>query len=444
MDMSFATSPSTCRARAAVALLLLAVPRWGMTDSWTSEYAAAVTRARAACAQPSPGPCRDSLRLASSLTDGRPDLACRLAGVEARMHHTAAARDDLEVCVASGLDSEEVMRAPETLGLPDHARLEALRRRLAVPSRGYSVAYSLTDPDLIAEDITYDPSRSSFLVSSVHERKIIRLDSGGGTTDLRPQVVKGWMGGIFGLALDAHRNVLWATTSAGASSPPYSAADDGRSAVLELDPQNGAVIGRLELADGKPHGFGDVALDRDGTLYVADGRGGGVYAIRPGLKPNLEPLVAPQSLISPQTPALLNGRRLLIPDYSRGIAELDLASRNLRWVSHPRELALFGIDGLYAHGRTLVAVQNGTVPERVLELTLDPACRSIERWRVLVARVPELGDPTHGIIIGDTLYFIANSGWDRVADGGEYGATRDARPAQIWKLTLPPAVACIK
>ena len=55
--------------------------------------------------------------------------------------------------------------------------------------------------------------------------------------------------------------------------------------------------------------------------------------------------------------------------------------------------ALFGIDGLYLSGRTLVAVQNGTVPERVLVMRLDPGCSRVLDWHVAIARAPGLGDP---------------------------------------------------
>ena len=124
-----------------------------------------------------------------------------------------------------------------------------------------------------------------------------------------------------------------------------------------------------------------------------------------------------------------------MPDYSRGIAVINLAAGGeVTWLRHPPELALFGIDGLYLEGRTLVAIQNGTRPERVLVMTLDPTCARIADWRVAVARPPTLGDPTHGVIVGKDFYFLANSGWDRIADDGQLASGEDAKPPAIWKL----------
>jgi hypothetical protein len=57
----------------------------------------------------------------------------------------------------------------------------------------------------------------------------------------------------------------------------------------------------------------------------------------------------------------------------------------------------------------------------------------IDRFDVLEANWTGLGDPTHGVVVGDNFYFIANSGWDRV---GENGAFKPGAAAEIWKLRL--------
>src|SRR5262249_37997435 len=150
------------------------------------------------------------------------------------------------------------------------------------------------------------------------------------------------------------------------------------------------------------------------------------------------------------TPALISGKHeLLVPDYSRGIGIVSLASQDARrdrarsgqpvaWLKHPPELSLAGIDGLYLRGHTLVAVQNGTEPERILIMTLDEEYRGVTHWRVAVARLPGLGDPTHGIILGNEFLVVVNSGWDRMNDDGKFDSGKPASPAQIWGISLSP------
>jgi hypothetical protein len=109
----------------------------------------------------------------------------------------------------------------------------------------------------------------------------------------------------------------------------------------------------------------------------------------------------------------------------------------MKWLQHPPELTLAGIDGLYLHGRTLFAVQNGTAPERILVMTLDARGNRVETWRVAVTRVPGLGDPTHGVVRGGYFYFLVNSGWNRLGDDGSLKADTAATPAEIWRIRLP-------
>ena len=408
-------------------------------DSWVQEYAAFSREAREACGKDNLPECRDALLRLSGITDGRPDLLCRLASVESRLGDSAQAMIDLRVCAASGLNTSDfepqggfsALRA--AAGFPE---IEQIHERMLKPAMEYQARFSLPDADFIAEDIAFDPKDGSFLVSSVRKRGIVRVDRRGHTIEL-PVDLGERFGGVYALALDPKRRVLWATMTAGRESPPYSDADAGRSEVLKIDLKSSAILARVALGDGAPHAFGDMTLSDDGQLFVSDGLGGGVYVIRNTEAPTLETLVPPGALRSPQTPALLSeGRVLLVPDYSRGIAVIDLKSRALSWLKHPPELALSGIDGFYARGRVLVAIENGTIPERVLVLKLDRTARKVQSWRVAVARAPNLGDPTHGTFVGGDFYFLANSGWDRVAVNGDLKDRPNAGAPQIWRISL--------
>jgi hypothetical protein len=346
---------------------------------------------------------------------------------------------DLRVCAASGLDTtgfEPGAGFSALRGTPEFREIELIHARMLKPAMDYVARFSLPDADMIAEDIAFDPKDGSFLVSSVRKRDILRVDRQGHTIELAVDLGQG-LGGIYALALDPKRRVLWATMTTGPESPPYSDADAGKSAVLKIDLESNVVLARLALEDGAPHAFGDMTLGDDGQLFVSDSLGGGVYVIRNTGAPILETLVPPGELRSPQTPALLSGSRvLLVPDYSRGVAVIDLKSKALGWLQHPPELALSGIDGFYARGRVLLAIENGTVPERVLVLKLDRTGRTVQSWRVAVARAPNLGDPTHGVIVGSDFYFLANSGWDRVDEKGDLKGHPNARPPQIWRISL--------
>jgi hypothetical protein len=142
--------------------------------------------------------------------------------------------------------------------------------------------------------------------------------------------------------------------------------DDGQSSLLKFDLRTHKLLRRYQLDDGKKHAMGDMTIASNGDAFVSDGLSGGVFIIR---QPNgdLEPLAAEGVFLSPQTPALSADEKFLyVPDYSEGIAIIRLADRHVEWVKARIPAALEGIDGLYRFKDRLIAVQNGTQPERIV------------------------------------------------------------------------------
>jgi hypothetical protein len=436
-----ATSTLRCALALALGLWLGASSACAATSSWVSAYPRARDAAAKACKQPAADDCQRDLLQLMSLLDGRIDIVYRLAQAEAARGQHAASLAHLELYARSELDLGDPQLDSAFAPLRASARFAALGRRYQaglLPVGAHRELAVMPAADLIAEDLAIDPRDGTRYVSSVHTGTVLRLDATGNwSVAFKAADLSAW--GIYALALDAPRERLWVGSVAGAVSPPYQPSDAGRAAILRLDMRTGALQRRYELHDGHPHAFADMARGERGELYVSDGVGGGVYRIGPADEASLETLAPPGLMRSPQTPVPLpGGKRLLVPDYSRGIALLNLRGPSaISWLQHPPELALYGIDGLYLHGRTLVAIQNGTNPERLLLLHLDAALRRVTSWEVALARAGGQGEPTHGVVRGDRFEFISNSGWDRVADDGSITAGADSTNPAIWSIALP-------
>jgi hypothetical protein len=314
---------------------------------------------------------------------------------------------------------------------------ESLVRHLAANGKPVSRSAAMTSLPplgLVPEDITFDPIQRVFYISSVRARKILTVDWQGGIKDF---VASGQDGlwSVLAVRVDPERRLLWATTAAMAEGG-FEHADSGRCAVVQYDLESRRVLKRIELPmRGGRRVLGDMTLDPAGDAFLSDGIGGMVYVIRSG-GDSIEPMSEAGMYVSPQTPALdSDGRHLFVPDYLRGIGLLDLETRRTVWLPHPENVAVNGIDGLYLVDRNLIAVQNGTVPERVVRLRLDPTRRRIIGWEVLEAATSTLGEPTHGVMIGDDFFYIANSGWDRLADDGS--VRQDAAPDRPAIMRMP-------
>jgi hypothetical protein len=191
--------------------------------------------------------------------------------------------------------------------------------------------------------------------------------------------------------------------------------DWGRSAILQYDLRSGKLLHRIE--GPRKAALGDMALDASGDAIVSDGELGGVYRVS-GSTRQIERLDG-GDFVSPQTPAVLpDGKHILVPDYVRGVGVLELGTRRVTWIPSEGKHALAGIDGLYVYGDSLIATQNGTSPERVMRFTVNAPITRVLSESIVERATRTLGDPTHGVVVGDYFYYIANSGWDSLDDHG--------------------------
>jgi hypothetical protein len=367
-----------------------------------------------------------------------PRIAARYASLALDAHDRAAASRWMGALAAMGdeLDTGMVARYGALAGTRAVSALRAAHARAARDQGAPVIVARVPDADMISEDVAYDAQDGRFLVSSVHHGGIYAIANGRTTTLVEPRADSTW--GMFALGVDTARGVLWATTAAFSVTAGYSPPDSGRSALMKYDLRTGALRGRYLAPDSGAHVLGDLVLGSSGVVYVSDGVDGGIYAIAPGAD-SLQVLVPRGTFRSPQTPALsADGATLFVPDYSAGIAAVNIASGKIIWMTHSDSLALTGIDGMYRVGPDLIVVQNGLEPNRIMRLTLDTSVHRVVR-AITVARGAKARSLTHAAVSGGWLYFLTDSGWERVADDGTMTAAASAADApKIVRVRIAP------
>src|SRR6202789_1388282 len=349
------------------------------------------------------------------LLNGAPDSLLEIARAQLHIGESDRAFEQLEQVAQMGQSEDLIAISSDFSALATGSRWTRLQNAFAANRSPMSLArtaFSLSDPALLAEDVDYDPGTSRFFITSVREKKIISATGTGSSINFAT-APDNWP--ILAIKVDSQRSVVWATEVAmqGFSFAPKS--DWGRSAVLCFDLKNGRLLRRTE----GPHGsaLGDMALAANGDVIVSDGDGGGVY--RASHTGGELTRLDDGDFISPQTPAIdPDGRQIFVRDYVRGIAVLELGTKKVRWLPMEGRFALNGIDGMYFEGGKLIAVQNGTSPERVVIFTLDAERRKITSEKIIERSTPTLGDPTHGVLVDGDFFYIANSGWDSIDDQG--------------------------
>lgn len=433
------------RAAVAVAALLACTPAAAQDgggpvvevadDSTWRQHAAAGEAARAAGDW---GAWRYQLVRVREVVGYHPSILYNLARADARLERSEDALAWLQTYAATGL-ARDITTDSAFLRMHGSPAWAAVVERIAGNARPVSSAqpaFALTDSAFLPEGIAFDPRTQRFFLSSIRSGAIASYTAdGGGFREFVPARRDGqWA--MLALAVDTATRTLWATTAAIPFYGAYQAADSGRSAVLAYDLDSGALRRRWDAPAGGRHQLGDMTVAPDGGVYVSDADEGAVYRIvRGGTEMErfaMGGMVSPQGLATAS-----DGRRVLVADYVRGIAAIDRESGDVTWLEVADSTAVSGIDGLVRMGHSLIAVQNGVEPRRVIELRMNDAETRITGWRALESATPLMTEPTHAVVVGPEVFFIPDSGWDRLNADGTIKPGMVLEPAHVLRLRVP-------
>jgi len=308
---------------------------------------------------------------------------------------------------------------------------------LQTPVGSSRVAFTVADKELLPEGVTHDPKTGAFFVSSVHERKILRVGPDGAVGDFVPEARDGLLSTL-ALAVDAGSRSLWVSTDGVPQTKGVVKEDTGRSAVIEYDLDTG----RKRRAVGPPASFpgarfADLTVGPGGDLWVADPYSGCLYVLRKE-EASFRVFLEPGTIESPQGMAFSpTGRWLFVADYTQGIARVDPANGTVVLLDAPVDAATTGVDGLVWGGGGLVGIQNGVRPHRVVRLRLDPGLERITEVSILERGNPRFDEPTLGVMVGDELYYVANSQYEAFGENGRPDPARLKDPV-ILRLRVTP------
>lgn len=354
-----------------------------------------------------------------------------MATAQAKAGNKAEALKWLEKAVDRGLDFD-IPEDPAFASLRETPEMKALLARATANQKTVSrskVAFRLPEKDLVPEGIAFDPETGSYFVSSIYKRKIVRVDKAVKASDFTASGQDG-LWDVLGLRVDPTARVLWACSGAG----PGAGEIDGTSSLHRYDLKTGKLLAKVDLP-GKPRLCNDIALGKDGEVFITDSKGGMVHRLKAGASA-FETLVGPGSLIYPNGITISpDFKKLFVADFTKGISIVDVATGQARPLPHPERVHVAGLDGLYLDGRSLVAVQNSAGTARIVRFRLNEALDSIESEETLESRNPSFKIPTTGVIANGSLVYIANSQLRAVDEQGRLKPDADLQ--EIVILTVP-------
>jgi hypothetical protein len=277
-----------------------------------------------------------------------------------------------------------------------------------------------------SEGIAYDPITRRFFAGT-GDGKLLAINQQGQVSTF---VSGGGLRQILGIKVDPDRRLLWLVS--GRYPDPGAPADAGTGGIRAYNLDSGVIVTTVEV-DERPilHGFNDLALAEDGTVYVTDTNRSSVYKLAPGEK-TLELLLQDSRMTFPNGIVLTPDQRTLYVAHVEGISAIDVATRSRSLLPIPPDGSANSIDGLLLHDGKLFGVQNSPYMNRVVGISLALDGRSVERVRTLSSHTPVGLSHTTAAIAGDHLYLIGGTPQPDI-----YGGTNPAKPdIGIWRVPL--------
>lgn len=281
----------------------------------------------------------------------------------------------------------------------------------------------LSEKELHPEGLEFLPKSNLWLASSIRKRKIISFDlKSGKCTDWFSET---GLLSVFSMKKDNKEQFLWVATSAMPEMEHFTADLEGKAAVLKIDIKTRKVVKRFEI--GGNHVFGDLYVTKNNVVYVSDSNKPIIYKIENDVMTEWVSLEN-EGLNLQGITMNANEDKLFIADYLKGIAVIPVKDKTRKWLTLPAGTIGKGIDGLCFYKNSLIAVQNGVKPIRVVRFDLNESQNEIIGYAIIDHNRPEFNEPALATVVKNKLYFFANSPWQAYDRNGNLDAAKVENP----------------
>ncbi len=314
------------------------------------------------------------------------------------------------------------------------AKLESKLEEANIPLRTSTEAFEISIDGFHAEGIAFNENTSRFYLTDIRNGWIYSVNMNGKEPKKELDLKDFGYWSAMGIKFDpVNPELFWVTTAAMPNFVGYVDSLEGKSAVLTIDMSSRELVNAYGLEG--THVFGDLIFGKDGSILVSDSGQPLIYKVNRE-REVLEEFVSDPRWLNLQGIALSEKEDFLyVSDYITGIYKVDLKTKKAEELSKKNEW-LRGSDGIYLKGNNLVMLQNGAFPKRVASIQINEIGDGItSSTNYPDNALPELDEPTLGVVVGSSLYYIANSPWAHYDENGQ-PIRSDWRPLLVNKLTL--------
>jgi hypothetical protein len=291
------------------------------------------------------------------------------------------------------------------------------------------LAFVTTEKDLMPEGLAYDAKQNVLYLGSLYRRKIVKIDpdakdAASQDSDFVPQG-RDHLLPILGIRPDPADGSVWANS--------WDEKSD-RSELLHFD-ASGNLLARYVPTDGAKHGFNDLVVLPGGNILLTDSVSNQLLRFAPAAR-TFTALATHRPLSTPNGIAIDEDRHAVYVADDFGVIRIELRTGASADVNPGPRNTLAGIDGLYWHAGSLIAVQNAIGSPRIAAFRLAADGTRVAQTTVLENRSAFTVMPSTGAIRGNDFYFIVNSQVDNL-NGDHILDVTTLQPIRIGVVHLP-------
>ena len=266
---------------------------------------------------------------------------------------------------------------------------------------------------LLFESLAFDANSQSFLMGSIRDGRIIKIAAKDGEISTLIEPTKGGLEGPWSsidMAIDEKNDILWVASSAISQFGKISKESSGLSAIFKYKLSNGQLLQSFKIPGKKgPSLFSAIHLTNKGELFIVDPLNKAVLKIGKGDKQISLAFSTPKYNSLRSITADETGEILYLSDSEQGIIVVSLKTQKFITIENSGSLSLLGITDLIYDDNGLIFIQNGFKPERIMRIELKADKATVKNVFAIESAHPLFNSPSYGVVIGQGLYYIANS-----------------------------------
>jgi hypothetical protein len=287
---------------------------------------------------------------------------------------------------------------------------------------------------MLFENMVYDPNAERFLLGSVRAGVIYEYSEKNGFKEfINPSNPATGPWGIIDIAIDTEADLLW---TASATMPHYTGttqANFGNAMVSKFKLSTGELINNFAMAKStEPMLFSHLHVTAGQNLYFTNVFNSDVFKVAKDSE-QVEPMFTLTGLNSIKAITTNTDETILyVSDFELGLFVVNLETKQTAPLMRDQSGFFAGINDLFYDEGDLVAIQSGVQPARLMRYVLQQDL-ILKNMFPIEASHPSFKALGNGTLVGDSVYYAANSQWAKLDGIGRLLPEQSWDPLVIMK-----------